>query len=54
MNIEELLEQIGEYVVTEIDGVKEVHYLDKEIGNMFIIEMNDGTKVILSLIDGGI
>lgn len=48
--MEELLTKIGEYVATEIDGVKEVKYVDREIGDMFYIIYNDGTSVLLSLI----
>ncbi len=49
--MEQLLTQIGELVATEIDEVKDVEYLDKEMGYMFYINLNDGRKILLSLID---
>ncbi len=35
----------------EIDEVKDVEYLDKEMGYMFYINLSDGRKILLSLID---
>ena len=35
----------------EIDEVKDVEYLDKEMGYMFYINLEDGRKVLLSLVD---
>ena len=48
--MEELLVKIGELIATEIDEVKEISYVDKEMGSMFYIFLNDGRKVLLSLI----
>lgn len=50
-DMEELLTKIGELVATEIDDVKDVEYVDKEMGYMFYITLKDGKKVLLSLID---
>ena len=52
--MEELLVKIGELVATEIDEVRDVHYVDKKLGNMFYIELIDGRKVLLSLIDSNL
>jgi len=52
--MEELLTKIGELVATEIDNVKSVEYVDKEMGYMFYITLSDGKKVLLSLIDAKI
>jgi len=49
--MEELLTRIGELVATEIDEVKDVEYVDKEMGYMFYITLNDDRKVLLSLVD---
>lgn len=49
--MEELLTKIGELVSMEIDEVKDVEYLDKEMGYMFYINLEDGRKVLLSLLD---
>lgn len=49
--MEELLTQIGELVATEIEDVKDVEYVDKEMGYMFYITLKNGKKVLLSLID---
>lgn len=35
----------------EIDEVKDVEYLDEEMGYMFYINLKDGGKILLSLID---
>ena len=35
----------------EIDEVKDVEYLDEEMGYMFDINLKDGRKILLSLID---
>ena len=43
--------KIGELVSMEIDEVKDVEYLDKEMGYMFYINLEDGRKVLLSLVD---
>ena len=48
--MEELLTKIGEFVATEIDNVKEIQYVDKEMGYMFYIVLQNGEKVLLSLI----
>ena len=49
--MENLLTKIGELVATEISEVKEVNYVDKEMGYMLYIILNDGRKVLLSLIE---
>ena len=49
--MEELLTRIGELVATESDEVEDVEYVDKEMGFMFYIKLNDGKRVLLSLID---
>lgn len=49
--MEELLTKIGELISMELDEVKEVEYLDKEMGYMFYINLTDGRKILLSLID---
>lgn len=49
--MEELLTKIGELVSMEIDEVKDVEYFDKEMGYMFYINLEDGRKVLLSLVD---
>jgi len=47
--MEQLLTKIGELVSMEIDEVKDVEYLDKEMGYMFYINLEDGRKVLLFL-----
>ena len=49
--MEQLLTKIGELVSMEIDEVKDVEYLDNEMGYMFYINLEDGRKVLLSLVD---
>ena len=49
--MEQLLEKIGELVAMEIEEVTDVKYVDRELGYMFYICLNDGKKVLLSLID---
>ena len=49
--MEQLLTKIGELVSMEIDEVKDVEYHDKEMGYMFYINLEDGRKVLLSLVD---
>ena len=49
--MEQLLTKIGELIMTQIDEVKDIEYVDKEMGYMFYINMKDGEKVLLSLID---
>lgn len=49
--MEQLLTKIGELISMEIDEVKDVEYLDKEMGYMFYINLEDGRKVLLSLVD---
>ena len=49
--MEQLLTKIGELVSMEIDEVKDVEYLDEEMGYMFYINLKDGRKILLSLID---
>ena len=46
--MEELLTKIGELIATEIEEIK---YIDKEMGEMFYIILNNGKKVLLSLIE---
>ncbi|MBR4801099.1 MAG: hypothetical protein IK048_05490 [Clostridia bacterium] len=52
--MEKLLTQIGELVATEIDEVKSVEYVDKEMGFMFYITLKGGKRILLSLIDADI
>ena len=49
--MEELLTKIGELIAVEIEEVESIEYTDKEMGYMFYINMSDGKKVLLSLID---
>ena len=49
--MEELLTKIGELIAVEIEEVESIEYRDKEMGYMFYINMSDGKKVLLSLID---
>ena len=49
--MEQLLTKIGELVSMEIDEVKDVEYLDKEMGYMFYINLKNGRRVLLSLVD---
>ena len=49
--MEQLLTKIGELISMEIDEVKDVEYLDEEMGYMFYINLKDGRKILLSLID---
>lgn len=49
--MEQLLTKIGELISMEIDEVKDVEYLDEEMGYMFYINLTDGRKILLSLID---
>ena len=52
--MEELLTTIGELIATEIEKVVDVHYVSKELGYMMYLELRDGRKVLLSLIDAGL
>ena len=52
--MENLLIKIGELVSSEIENVKGIEYVDKKLGYMFYITLNDGRKVLLSLIDSQI
>lgn len=49
--MEQLLTKIGELISMEIDEVKDIEYLDEEMGYMFYINLKDGRKILLSLID---
>ncbi len=49
--MEELLTTIGELISTEINKVNDIEYVDKEMGYMFYIVLNDGKKVLVSLIE---
>ena len=49
--MEELLTKIGELVSTEMEEVKDVKYVDKQMWYMFYIVLNDNRKVLLSLIE---
>ena len=49
--MEDLLISIGELVSTELEDVESVQYLDKEMGYMFYINLKNGKKILLSLID---
>ena len=49
--MEELLTKIGELIAVEIEDVESIEFMDKKIGYMIYINMADGKKVLLSLID---
>ena len=49
--MEELLVSIGELISTEIEQVNSIEYVDKDMGYMFYINLQDGRKLLLSLID---
>ena len=51
VKMEELLTKIGELVSTEMEEVKDVEYVDKQMGYMFYIVLNDNRRVLLSLIE---
>ncbi len=51
VKMEELLTKIGELVATEMEEVKDVKYVDKQMGYMFYIVLNDNRRVLLSLIE---
>ena len=51
VKMEELLTKIGEHVPTEMEEVKDVKYVDKQMGYMFYIVLNDNRRVLLSLIE---
>ena len=51
VKMEELLTKIGELVATEMEEVKDVTYVDKQMGYMFYIVLNDNRRVLLSLIE---
>ena len=51
VKMEELLTKIGELVSTEMEEVKDVKYVDKQMGYMFYIVLNDNRRVLLSLIE---
>lgn len=52
--MEELLVSIGELIATEIDDVKDIEYVDKELGYMFYLHLQNGQRVLLSLVDSQI
>lgn len=49
--MKELLLKIGELIEKEIDDVQKIEYVDDEMGQMFYICMQDGQRILLSLID---
>lgn len=49
--MEELLTKIGELIAVEIEEVESINYVDKEMGYMFYINLADGKRVLLSLVD---
>ena len=51
VKMEELLTKIGELVSTEMEEVKDVKYVDKQMEYMFYIVLNDNRRVLLSLIE---
>lgn len=51
VKMEELLTKIGELVSTEMEEVKDVKYVDKQMGYMFYKVLNDNRRVLLSLIE---
>ena len=52
--MEDLLITIGELVSTEVEDVDSVQYVDKDMGYMFYINLKNGKKVLLSLIDSNL
>lgn len=52
--MEELLTKIGELISVEINDVEGVDYVDREMGYMMYINMKDGKKILLSLIESGL
>lgn len=52
--MEELLVSIGELIATEIDEVKDIEYVDKELGYMFYLHLQNGQRILLSLVDSQI
>lgn len=49
--MEELLTKIGELIAVEIDEVESIEYVDRDMGYMFYINLSDGKKLLLSLMD---
>lgn len=49
--MEDLLEKIADLVIMEIEEVDDIKYVDKEMGNMFIIFLKNGKHALLSLIE---
>lgn len=49
--MEELFVKIGEVLATEIDEIADVTYVDKDLGYVMYLRLNDGKKLILSLMD---
>ena len=47
--MEELLTRLGEFVAKEVKGVKNVRYIDKEMGYICVICFEDGKNVMLAL-----
>ena len=52
--MEELLVSIGELIATEIDDVKDIEYVDKELGYMFYLHLQNGQRILLSIVDSQI
>ena len=53
-DMEDLLVTIGELISTEINQVKDIEYVDKDMGYMFYINLQNGHKILLSLIDSNL
>ncbi len=49
--MEELLTKIGELIAVEVDEVESIEYVDRQMGYMFYINLADGKKLLLSLMD---
>lgn len=52
--MEELLVSIGELIATEIDDVRDIEYVDKELGYMFYLHLKNGQRILLSIVDSQI
>lgn len=46
-----LLLKIAELIENGVDDVQKIEYVDEQMGQMFYIYLQDGRKVLLSLID---
>ena len=49
--MEELLKKIGELLLTNVNEITDIKYVDEKLGAMFYIYLDNGKKVLLSLVD---